>query len=442
MERWITDIQVNRLFNRHNYNLDLERDQQDEQSRFSILYGDNGRGKTTILKLIYDILTFYQNPLAISRIRSVPFQEFGIVFSDGTKITAIRRSNDIVGDFVMEFVDYKQDRTTVNIDEETEPNSSLEDGPSAKPELDALSRAISDLDLSVIFVDDNRVLHGETTLPRILRRRARGPRIRRRAYERVRRRSPRRTAQPTSNLEESIDRLEGWLYYAALRASSIGETNARQTHINILQSLASVDTQHTTDLDLRSNELKYDLETLESESTKMATIGLGSKIDAAPMVGILENTKRENLSVVLEVMRSYHDGESVRLNALAALFDKISTFVEITNEFLFDKVVELHVRNGFTISVDDDELRPDLLSSGENNLILLFLNIFVLAEDSQVFLIDEPELSLNIKWQRSLVKSLKELRKDFGCQYVMATHSVAMLAGNSEFEVEVTPIVS
>ena len=55
--------------------------------------------------------------------------------------------------------------------------------------------------------------------------------------------------------------------------------------------------------------------------------------------------------------------------------------------------------------------------------MLLCCNTLVARERSSLFLIDEPELSLNIKWQRKLVDSLLGLAVNRNIQFMLATHS-------------------
>ena len=58
---------------------------------------------------------------------------------------------------------------------------------------------------------------------------------------------------------------------------------------------------------------------------------------------------------------------------------------------------------------------------------MLFCNIFPAREHRSVFIIDEPEISLNIKWQRKLIKSLLELIEKSNIQFIFATHSIELL---------------
>ena len=117
----------------------------------------------------------------------------------------------------------------------------------------------------------------------------------------------------------------------------------------------------------------------------------------------------------------------------------MSRFVNIINQYLTDKRVTFNIDSGFAIWMPGSKLDPDWLSSGEKHLLLLFLNVLTSSDQSPLFIIDEPELSLNVKWQRNLVDSLLELSENSGCQFLMATHSIELLAKHTEHVVRLSP---
>jgi predicted ATPase len=64
------------------------------------------------------------------------------------------------------------------------------------------------------------------------------------------------------------------------------------------------------------------------------------------------------------------------------------------------------------------------LSSGEKQLLLLCVE--TLAADVNSIIIDEPEISMHIDWQKRLVSSLRKLNPE--CQMILATHSPEIMA--------------
>lgn len=72
------------------------------------------------------------------------------------------------------------------------------------------------------------------------------------------------------------------------------------------------------------------------------------------------------------------------------------------------------------------------LSSGEQNINQLLLNIITSAEQGTVFLVDEPEISLHLKWQQTLPRVFHLLSRRFGCSFVVATHAPTLITNAND----------
>jgi predicted ATPase len=72
----------------------------------------------------------------------------------------------------------------------------------------------------------------------------------------------------------------------------------------------------------------------------------------------------------------------------------------------------------------DREIGLSLLSSGEKQL--LFIALFALTAANHSLIIDEPELSMHVDWQKRLVATLRDLNPRL--QLIMATHSPEIMA--------------
>ncbi len=72
----------------------------------------------------------------------------------------------------------------------------------------------------------------------------------------------------------------------------------------------------------------------------------------------------------------------------------------------------------------DREIGLSLLSSGEKQL--LFIALFALTASNHSLMIDEPELSMHVDWQKKLVATLRDLNPNL--QLIMATHSPEIMA--------------
>lgn len=104
---------------------------------------------------------------------------------------------------------------------------------------------------------------------------------------------------------------------------------------------------------------------------------------------------------------------------------RISTFQEIVNGLfsLTHKKIEIE-GSKFSVVSESGVLPVGSLSSGEMQMLLILLRVFLLNEQEAVVLIDEPENSLDIDWQFELINLLVRLNPH--AQYFITTHSPAI----------------
>ncbi len=72
------------------------------------------------------------------------------------------------------------------------------------------------------------------------------------------------------------------------------------------------------------------------------------------------------------------------------------------------------------------------LSSGEQQIVSLVVKIIAQAEQRCLFLVDEPEISLHVSWQRVLPRVLSVICRSFSCDILVATHSALLISSISD----------
>lgn len=98
------------------------------------------------------------------------------------------------------------------------------------------------------------------------------------------------------------------------------------------------------------------------------------------------------------------------------LFDTCNRYLERKNLHYDDADFSAHI-----LEKDGSELNWRVLSSGEKQIVSLFTHLFLSGDKSQIVLIDEPELSLSVPWQKHL---LPDISKSKNCELLVAvTHS-------------------
>ena len=83
------------------------------------------------------------------------------------------------------------------------------------------------------------------------------------------------------------------------------------------------------------------------------------------------------------------------------------------------------VSNEISFTSGSDELLPYQLSSGEKQILLIYLTALVQDKQHYVLLMDEPEASLHIDWQQRLISTIRDLNPNV--QIIMTTHSPAVI---------------
>lgn len=111
--------------------------------------------------------------------------------------------------------------------------------------------------------------------------------------------------------------------------------------------------------------------------------------------------------------------------------ENIEVLFGIINDMFSEtqKKIMISTDNGsleFYIENSNKKLKLDELSSGEKQLLILLLNVFLMDKKPGILLMDEPELSLHISWQQNLIKNLRILNPE--CQLIIATHSPSVFS--------------
>jgi len=72
-----------------------------------------------------------------------------------------------------------------------------------------------------------------------------------------------------------------------------------------------------------------------------------------------------------------------------------------------------------------EKLQPYQLSSGEKQMLAILLTVLVEDDQPYILLMDEPEVSLHIEWQKRLIDIILDLNPNV--QIILTTHSPAVI---------------
>ena len=134
-----------------------------------------------------------------------------------------------------------------------------------------------------------------------------------------------------------------------------------------------------------------------------------------------------------KALKVYLDDTTQKLAVYNELINKLDAFVYTINGKLYNK--RIVVSSDFGLKVvrhDGRELDLNKLSSGEQQIIVLYYELIFETQDKTILMIDEPEISLHVAWQRTIMEDLKKILslKNGELYVIVATHSPQVINNN------------
>ncbi|MFD5476523.1 AAA family ATPase [Streptomyces hawaiiensis] len=422
----ITDVSVTGLFGRYDYELHFD-------PSLAILYGDNGTGKTTILRMIHDLLSPGPGRGHKTRVARTSFKDFQISFSNKVVLRATREDAE-PGNYELFLTGEGRDSLRAPYIVNAEGNIPRRGTPFVESQ-DAITSAILEaIPLRSYHLSDDRTLDSDfVSEERDAREEMRARRQRLRDLEEL------EEAQYANNrypqLGPAMARVAHWARQQALQGASEGSVSANSIYAEVVKHLAFMPRSSTPEEEgsTSRHQLLQMIEATGQRSQDQSRFGLSPAVNTQELLHYLPKVKDADFPLVSGILRPYLDGTIARLDALEVTHRILAFFIDTMNQFFKGKYVQFNIKNGITIYTDDGKpLNPASLSSGESQLLTLFCNILSARESPTIFVIDEPEISLNVKWQRLLVDALLGCAKGSEIQLILASHSIELLAAHRE----------
>ncbi|MBS5931502.1 MAG: translation initiation factor IF-2 N-terminal domain-containing protein [Clostridiales bacterium] len=114
--------------------------------------------------------------------------------------------------------------------------------------------------------------------------------------------------------------------------------------------------------------------------------------------GNTDNPNEEFLKFYLDKLVEIYDSQK-------AIDDKLSNFASVCTKYLTNKKIVYDEAMLSLDIFDDDNMKIDFenLSSGEKQIVSIFSKVYLDITTSCIFVIDEPEISLSIEWQKEFL---------------------------------------
>jgi ABC-type molybdenum transport system ATPase subunit/photorepair protein PhrA len=422
------------LFGKYSYpDLDFSKGTKGG-ANVSVLIGDNGSGKTTLLRLVYAALSPEDRSGLRTYLAKTPFNSLIINLADGRRVEIVKPA--LVGSFSVRLTGTDNVESEFFVKADTEGTVKSE---GQQQQIDGLHDALRIIGIDILFIDHARKVRSTyEMLTGIKTNENKLERARRAQYEfitmdEVRERS--RLDFVEFPLTEIIGAVHEWFRVGAFRQGTTGEQDASSVYLEVIRTLGRRRKPAPMEPQTRE-ELVHELENLNILTEPFIRHGLLSRYPFGELRDLLASTNRLKIPQIQSVLAPFLTSIRRRVDALNAVQTLISIYEEELNRYFRDKTATFHILEGLKISDRNAPLLPESLSSGERQLVFLMSAAILARAGKSLILIDEPELSLNYKWQRLIASSLARVASDSDTQFVLASHSIEIISRNLDSAVE------
>lgn len=163
----------------------------------------------------------------------------------------------------------------------------------------------------------------------------------------------------------------------------------------------------------------------ESIGKQSQTTKVGRKTLKEETLQVLLGLKRQQIEELLKIFEQEQ-------TSTAKAYSEIQRYIVAVDKFLAESGKRLEFSPALALSfvISGEQLLGGEvkhrslkeLSSGERQILIVLTYLAFLTGENGIFVIDEPELSLHLRWQSYLIDALRDLRPK-GCQIIVATHA-------------------
>lgn len=442
----IKRVFVEKLFDTFDHDISF-----DLQGGITLMLGENGMGKTVLLRMIKALLE--QDFLFLL---ATPFSRFTLAFEDGTS-WYLEKKKQKAGEQAIQLTAQTLDGNLSKIsfpdksfrhfydelqafysrgylpewesDKELDPEGSpslswrkiydlvKQDFPGRHPRLDRLKIQLANIEKSLPdwyqhAVDQLNVHLIETQ--RLLRF-ASVPEVR-----------PERFRHTfTSTVLALADELKQQIQTKIAESAEL----ATKLDQSFPMRLAQLDTDHQVESD---QVIEERLDSLKEKRNFLRRLGLyqGDQEDKLLQGG--------NAGFMKPVMQVYAEDNHQKLAVFDELAQKIDLFQRIVNSRFLYKEIKVDKAFGFSFfsTLNDKEIPLSALSSGEQHELVLFYQLLFDIQPHSLILIDEPEISLHVSWQNHFIDDLKAVIKLNPIDILIATHSPSIVGSHWDLTVQ------
>lgn len=434
----LTKCVIANLFGHFTYTIEFNKS-------VTLIHGLNGCGKTTILKMIDALFNSRTDIL-----RGIEFSEMSVYFDDDSAITIIRKEHTLNSPRILDkywTLDFKLFKNG-NVQSFSDENDHIDpDRFYRHSGLPPYIKMVSDnqwrdsrrgLIYSTEELIDNygprimRMIEEESYIPHEMEEILQSIKVTFISSDRltVQKRVERSYGDDTIKVEQRVDDI----------AKSLAELMGKA-----IQKYAQISQSKDQTFPMRAihepnpmpiEQIRERLAVLEQKRKELIDNGILEEEHYIDIGEILESIAEKDRSI----LSLYTVDTEEKLNVLAEVSTQINLFRKIIETNFSGKKMVFSQKEGFYFEsiFDGRKIKASSLSSGEQHELVMFYDLIFETHNNSTVLIDEPELSLHIKWQLDFIAELQEIIRLSSFQVIIATHSPQIIHDNWDITVSLS----
>jgi energy-coupling factor transporter ATP-binding protein EcfA2 len=433
----LVTVRVEQLFGKYSFPAFHVFGRDETSKNIGLLYGENGVGKTTIIRLIYALLADEPNSGLKGQLASTIFKSFEVVFDDGQVVGAYRERAEI-GPYILTL---RGPRDTASYTVVVHPTARvlMADNEGISEFLERTNKLVP----FIVFINDLRTIRSSNldwNIRYLLENQSSDAREHRSRLDADGRQNrPDAEYLAASGLERLLRQGQSQLLNRTLQMNAAANASTGNIYSSIAKRLFE---RKAKNQGASPSEISKLIDRIRSAQAYIKRFGDYTllKGDQLGTLGrYLSESSGDTQSQLYDLVEPYVISIERQISQSRPIANQIHAFETAVNSFLKRKSFSFRVSQPFSIS-DSDE--PDLpigsLSSGERHLLYMLTLSMLSRNDQAIVLIDEPELSLNYQWQRRLVETMLGLSSDTS-QFIMATHAFEIISNYRDSVIDLEP---
>jgi hypothetical protein len=175
-------------------------------------------------------------------------------------------------------------------------------------------------------------------------------------------------------------------------------------------------------------EIEADLALLQTERESFETLGFlpYTRLDEGDVM--ITPGKIGDETGVRTAIYLYIADSREKYQIFGGLKQKIDLLEETINALFLKIDLTVDIESGFLLKfMGRDPIPPEALSSGEQNQLVMYYDLIFKTDPGTLVLIDEPEISLHVVWQRQFLNTILDIIAITGSDFILATHSPQLI---------------